>query len=568
MATRGTSTTPTSLLPRLWVFDFDWTVVDENSDTWIHRCAPGGSLPPALRNSYVPPDWVGYMNRVLEFLAQKGVTADDLRAQLQVIPWTPGMRQLLGAIADSTHTAPDGAKQQAISTAAGASTSGATADCVTASGTAVNTAADRTVTSAVNDFVVRAGARNGFGPPDVVPVPVPATAPGAGAGAGAGDGTFQLPATGSPLAALEEEYTEEEEGERKHQEGEGGGGRGSYSAAVVTETTRGRFRESQHAVILSDANSLFIPWILDGGGGAAVCNGAAACGETSGTYAAPSPMVGTAKKAVTSGMERESDISRASAGGNAAPHRQRPLSSAFLSIHTNPAAVDSATARVRVSPYHGVDPGSVAPPHSCPRCHPNLCKRAALRGVLEEQAARGVSYRQVVYVGDGRNDLCPCLALRPNDVVMARSGFALHKLLAPCIIMQNASGTDAPGASATNTTDAGRRDAGRANRGNSAGNSHAGATQREGEGDDQVYGTASGSTSESMPAARRQQGEVAPLSVGSAEAGADERLQAACVPWADAYDIIRWVYEQEAAPGEFDRVEGDDLATQVRTLTL
>jgi hypothetical protein len=74
----------TDSLHRLWVFDFDWTVVDENSDTWIHRCAPGGSLPPSVKNAYVAPDWVGYMNRVLGFLAQHGVTADDVRAQLEV----------------------------------------------------------------------------------------------------------------------------------------------------------------------------------------------------------------------------------------------------------------------------------------------------------------------------------------------------------------------------------------------------------------------------------------------------------------------------------------------------
>ncbi|GLI67566.1 hypothetical protein VaNZ11_011792 [Volvox africanus] len=564
MATKGTPTTPTSVLPRLWVFDFDWTVVDENSDTWIHRCTPGGSLPPALRNSYVPPDWVGYMNRVLDFLSQKGVTADDLRAQLQVIPWTPGMRQLLEAIADSTHTAPDGAEQQAVAAAAGLSTSGASVGYATASGTAVsNAATDLAVTSAINDYVVGADAKNGFGPPDVVPVLVPVMPPVAGDGAA----TFQLPATGSPLAAFKEECAEEEEEERKHQEGERVVG-DRDSAAVVTKVIRERLGEPQHAVILSDANSLFTPWILDGGGGAAACNGASTCGEASGTYAAPSPMVGTAEKAVTSGTQREGDTTRSSAGGIAALHRQRPLSSAFLSIHTNPAVIDPATGRIRVSPYHGVDPGSVAPPHSCPRCHPNLCKRAALQGLLEEQATRGVLYRQVVYVGDGRNDLCPCLALRPNDVVMARSGFALHKLLAPCIT-QNASPTGAPGVSATNTTGSGIRDAGKANRGNSGGNSHAGATQREGRGDGHVYGTASGSTLVSMPAAPRQQGQVAPLSVRSAEAGADERLQAACVPWADAYDILRWVCEQEeAAIVDLDRSGGDDLATQVRSLTL
>ncbi|PNH08281.1 putative phosphatase phospho2 [Tetrabaena socialis] len=66
------------------VFDFDWTVVDENSDKWIRRCMPGGAaLPADVAGSYVAPDWVGFMNRVLGCLAQHGVTLDDLRAELQ-----------------------------------------------------------------------------------------------------------------------------------------------------------------------------------------------------------------------------------------------------------------------------------------------------------------------------------------------------------------------------------------------------------------------------------------------------------------------------------------------------
>lgn len=85
MPTAASPGKPTAEVPRLWVFDFDWTVVNENSDTWIHRCAPGGSLPTAVENSYVSPDWIGYMNLVLTFLAKQGVSAEKLRAKLQVV---------------------------------------------------------------------------------------------------------------------------------------------------------------------------------------------------------------------------------------------------------------------------------------------------------------------------------------------------------------------------------------------------------------------------------------------------------------------------------------------------
>lgn len=60
---------PTAGVLTWQLFDFDYTIVDDNSDTWIHRCAPGGQLPSAVRDSYVAPDWIGYMNRVLSHLA-------------------------------------------------------------------------------------------------------------------------------------------------------------------------------------------------------------------------------------------------------------------------------------------------------------------------------------------------------------------------------------------------------------------------------------------------------------------------------------------------------------------
>jgi len=41
-----------------------------------------------------------------------------------------------------------------------------------------------------------------------------------------------------------------------------------------------------------------------------------------------------------------------------------------------------------------------------------------------------VSYDRVVYVGDGRNDLCPVLGLTERDVAVVRKGYPLAKALA------------------------------------------------------------------------------------------------------------------------------------------
>lgn len=37
-------------------------------------------------------------------------------------------------------------------------------------------------------------------------------------------------------------------------------------------------------------------------------------------------------------------------------------------------------------------------------------------------------YPRIIYCGDGANDLCPALTLRPSDVLLARKGFTLDKL--------------------------------------------------------------------------------------------------------------------------------------------
>jgi 2-hydroxy-3-keto-5-methylthiopentenyl-1-phosphate phosphatase len=48
-----------------------------------------------------------------------------------------------------------------------------------------------------------------------------------------------------------------------------------------------------------------------------------------------------------------------------------------------------------------------------------------LRGLRER-----LQHERVAYAGDGANDLCPALSLGPDDVVFARKGHSLERLLA------------------------------------------------------------------------------------------------------------------------------------------
>ena len=88
------------------------------------------------------------------------------------------------------------------------------------------------------------------------------------------------------------------------------------------------------------------------------------------------------------------------------------LQEVFSSIYTNPAWWDE-TGCLHVADHHE---------HQCNTCPRNLCKRKVLE---EHMTCHGQTYKHIVYVGDGNNDLCPCLALKDKDYILAREGYRL-----------------------------------------------------------------------------------------------------------------------------------------------
>ncbi len=85
-------------------------------------------------------------------------------------------------------------------------------------------------------------------------------------------------------------------------------------------------------------------------------------------------------------------------------------------IHTNP-AVFNEEGKLIVTRYQS---------HTCNTCKHslNMCK-----GSIVEAARSKNTYDKVVYVGDGKNDVCPCLKLTKNDHIIARQHFPLAKKL-------------------------------------------------------------------------------------------------------------------------------------------
>ena len=70
-------------------------------------------------------------------------------------------------------------------------------------------------------------------------------------------------------------------------------------------------------------------------------------------------------------------------------------------------------------------------PHSCELCPLNLCKGKVLLEWQEElnNGNDMANEWKVVYVGDGRGDLCPALNLQENDLVFVRKKYGLEKAL-------------------------------------------------------------------------------------------------------------------------------------------
>ncbi|XP_049573110.1 pyridoxal phosphate phosphatase PHOSPHO2 isoform X2 [Syngnathus scovelli] len=79
----------------LMVFDFDHTLVDDNSDMWVIRCLPDQTLPDKLKNSYRKGHWTEFMGRVMDYIGEQDVSVERVRAEMERIPLTAGMSELL-----------------------------------------------------------------------------------------------------------------------------------------------------------------------------------------------------------------------------------------------------------------------------------------------------------------------------------------------------------------------------------------------------------------------------------------------------------------------------------------
>ncbi|XP_005301971.2 phosphoethanolamine/phosphocholine phosphatase [Chrysemys picta bellii] len=78
----------------LLAFDFDETIINENSDDSVIRAAPGQVLPEHIRQTFRDGFYNEYMQRVFEYLGDQGVKMLNYKTIYENIPLSPGMPEL------------------------------------------------------------------------------------------------------------------------------------------------------------------------------------------------------------------------------------------------------------------------------------------------------------------------------------------------------------------------------------------------------------------------------------------------------------------------------------------
>ncbi|CAK9825321.1 Probable phosphatase phospho2 [Anthophora retusa] len=100
--------------------------------------------------------------------------------------------------------------------------------------------------------------------------------------------------------------------------------------------------------------------------------------------------------------------------------KNKNLSHVITQTFTNPAKIDD-DGLIKLDMYHVQN--------SCKLSTINLCKGQILEDYIKKRNDEGVHFDRIVYVGDGKNDLCPIIRLSERDVAFPRKDYTLIKML-------------------------------------------------------------------------------------------------------------------------------------------
>ena len=79
----------------LIAFDFDHTVVDENTDVSVQDLS---EIPSSVRAVSRERGWTAFMGAVFEHLHSRGVQRGDIEGRMEEIPFAQGMRECLESL--------------------------------------------------------------------------------------------------------------------------------------------------------------------------------------------------------------------------------------------------------------------------------------------------------------------------------------------------------------------------------------------------------------------------------------------------------------------------------------
>ncbi|XP_015509536.2 pyridoxal phosphate phosphatase PHOSPHO2 [Neodiprion lecontei] len=81
--------------PLLVAFDFDHTIVNDNTDIVVRKLLPEQKLPESVRGMYRSDGWTAYMQRIFELLHANCINQTQINAAIDNIPAVNGMEDLL-----------------------------------------------------------------------------------------------------------------------------------------------------------------------------------------------------------------------------------------------------------------------------------------------------------------------------------------------------------------------------------------------------------------------------------------------------------------------------------------
>jgi len=79
----------------LFVFDFDETIIQHNSDTYFYKIFPDSNIPKSLKETYKQGYWLDFMRNVFDHLKKNNISPMRIKQVLEEIPLTHGFKELL-----------------------------------------------------------------------------------------------------------------------------------------------------------------------------------------------------------------------------------------------------------------------------------------------------------------------------------------------------------------------------------------------------------------------------------------------------------------------------------------